>query len=207
MKRNKFIPALVRLSELLFKILPIFFWGFLIFGFDEPYIAVITIISALIHECGHIFYILIRKGRSLSIRGVAWGFRIRKEAMLSYNEEITLYLSGPLANIIAFVCLSFLAPVLSDRLWLFAIINLATALSNLLPIEGYDGYGAILAALNKRDTSGKYALALRNLSSALTFLFCIFSLYLIDRHNGGYWIFAIFFISMLERIKKGVCEP
>ena len=45
------IKILKTLSE---SILPIFFWVLMIFGMDVPYIAILTIIAAVIHEIGHI---------------------------------------------------------------------------------------------------------------------------------------------------------
>ena len=184
----------------LIEVLPAFFWAFLIFGFDEPYMAVLSIISALIHEGGHILSIMLRRGR-LTLRGVLSGFRIRSRGVVTYEEEMLTYLAGPLANIVAFVILSLLSILAGDWAAMAAVINLVTAMSNLLPIEGYDGYGILRAFLRKREC-GEWALRLiGRVSSGLVFFFCVFSLYLIDRTGGGYWIFALFFTSMIKCIK------
>lgn len=186
------------------SILPAFFWLFLIFGFDEPLMAVMTIISAIIHETGHIGYILIKKRIKPSIRGVISGFRIKTTATFSYEEEMGMYLSGPAFNLAAFVLLSFLAIPFGSSLALCAIINLATALSNLLPIDGYDGYGALAAAINIKNVRDESIGRLYLISSALTVILCIISLYFIDRQGEGYWIFIIFFISMIKCINKSI---
>lgn len=192
---------LFRIIKMLESILPAFFWGFLIFGFEEPYMAMLSIIAAIIHEGGHIFSIMLRRGRPM-LRGVISGFRIRSGGVVTYREELLTYLAGPLANLVAFIVLSLLSLLFGEWAAMAAVINLITALSNLLPIEGYDGYGILRTYIHMRE-SGEWALRLmERISSALIFILCIFSLYLIDRMGGGYWIFAVFFVSMIKCIRN-----
>jgi Zn-dependent protease len=202
MQNNDKVYIIRRISDLLGSLGSIIFWLALIFGFEEPSMAFATVIAAIIHEMGHILY-LRRVSKSGCLRGALSGFRIKPKQNLSYHEELWLYLSGPLANIIA----AFL-------IWIFSIIsgcdavgytvaNLITALSNLLPIEEYDGYGALRAII--RAYSGNpmaWERLLGAFSFALIFILSIFSLYLIDRFGGGYWIFAIFFASMLKKMSQ-----
>ena len=206
MNRTPKSKALIRAMNKTFIVLPIFFWLFLIFGFDEPSMALWTIIAAVIHESGHIIYIISKKKLRLNIRGVLSGFRIKTAASLSYDEEIRMYLSGPLANLVFFVLFSILSCYLYKDFGFAAIINLATALSNLLPIDGYDGYHALMTLIQKHDFGDRLINALSRISSAIIFLFAVFSLYFIDRQNGGYWIFLIFFSSMIKCIRKSVGE-
>ncbi|MBQ7326006.1 MAG: hypothetical protein IJW93_00830 [Clostridia bacterium] len=191
---------LFKAIKMLEGVLPAFFWAFLIFGFEEPYMALLSIIAAIIHEGGHIFSIMLRRGRPM-LRGVISGFRIRSGGVVTYREELLTYLAGPLANLVAFIVLSLLSLLFGEWAAMAAVINLITALSNLLPIEGYDGYGMLRTYLQMREC-GAWALHLvKKISSALIFILCIFSLYLIDRMGGGYWIFAVFFVSMIKCIK------
>lgn len=187
-------------------VLPIFFWLFLIFGFEEPKMALMTITAAMLHELGHIGYMFLFLRQKPSIRGVMNGMKLRSASSLSYDEEIGLYLSGAMVNLFLFVTFSFAAPILKVDSWTFALINLATAFSNLLPIEGYDGYGTLMAIIRKKHECQPIEKALSRLSSALIFIFCIISLYFIDRQSGGYWIFAVFFVSMIKCIKKALGE-
>lgn len=201
MKRIK-SKRIVCVSKKLLAILPMFFWLILIFGFDEAEMALITLSAALLHEMGHIGYLLISKKITPSIRGVVSGFRIKTSALLSYSEEQAFYLAGPLMNLAMFVFASFLSQAFG-RLWsVIAMVNLVSALSNLLPIEGYDGYGIIRTALQRNENSELGLKILSLFSTSLIFLLCIFSLYIINKFNGGYWIFFIFFISMVKRIKE-----
>lgn len=190
----------MKILNFLISILPPLFWGLIIFGFEEPYIAILSIISALIHECGHIIFM----ERAGCMRGVLSGFRIKAASMVTYRQKILGYLGGPLANIILSVALiPFLA---SQYLRMLAILNLATATSNLLPIEGYDGYGIIKTILESRECPSIAFSILSYVSGGLVLCFTLFSLYLMDRVGGGYWIFAIFFSFLVKIIDRGVSK-
>lgn len=206
MNTSKKHKGIIRVLNKISAILPAFFWVFIIFGFDEPSMAITTTIAAIIHEAGHLIYIILKKRLRPNIRGVLSGFRIKTASSLSYDEEIGVYLSGPIANIIFFVLCSFLSFLFGKNMTFAAIINLATALSNLLPIDGYDGYHALMTFIRKNEFGDSMTYALSNISSALIFFFAILSLYFIDRQNGGYWIFLIFFGSMIKCIKKSLGE-
>ena len=196
---------LLNLSTKLCEVLPVFFWAFLIFGFEEAEVAITTIICALIHECGHLWCILFQNG-SASLGGVIFGFRIKAKKLKSYNQEISVYLCGPLANLVIAFVFYLLTPNLGEPAITVATLNLATALSNLLPIKGYDGYGILRAVIMKSGHHDRLMVIIDYLSSLLTFLLCIFSLYLVDRQGGGYWIFALFFFSMIKSIRSDLGE-
>ena len=87
-------------------------------------------------------------------------------------------------------------------LYSFAIINLLTALSNLLPARGYDGYRIMystLALLSNAERSARFMHAISLFFSA----FVVFlSLGLIMIFDSGYWIFVIFFISLIGELTK-----
>ena len=180
------------------SILPIIFWLSLIFGFDAPYIAILTIISAVVHELGHCTAIYLTTGIGGRVKGHSSGLRIRRNEALSYRKEIIILLAGPLVNLGLFAILIPFGRA-HGYIGTFAIINLATGVSNLLPFEGYDGYGAICEALRslgrpelvKRLESFSFVL-----STGITFI----SLYLIERFGEGYWIFGLFFFAVLSKL-------
>ncbi len=185
------------------QVLPVFFWGFLIFSFEEPMLAIITIVAAIVHEGGHIFCILWQRGK-INLRGVLSGFRIKSGGVTTYRGEILTYLSGPLANLILATLSALFIPTCGDVAAYISLTNFATALSNLLPIKGYDGYGILRAVLQKYELSERVLHLSECLSGGATFLFCLISLYLIDRIGGGYWIFAVFFFSMIGCINDDI---
>ena len=190
---------------LLEKMLPLAFWVVLMFGFDEPYIAILTILAAFIHEGGHLIITLpFSTKRSRAIKNEIAGFRI-KTNRLSYKEELLAALGGPLANLAAGLIFFYL-PLKSEfgeYSYTFAVLNVMTMASNLLPIESYDGHRALSAVLclifgdSLRVYSFLYWLSFI-FSSVMTFI----SLYIMLRIGEGYWIFAVFFSVMLSAVIK-----
>ena len=181
------------------KFLAVTFWSLTLFGFDLVYIGVLTVIAALIHEMGHIGAMLIlNKSVSSAPSGRVYGFRI-KTGVLSYKQEIIVSMAGPFVNIL----FSILFFNKNDYLSSFALINLMTATSNLLPIENYDGYRALYATVSlaskKEDLAAR---VLPKLSFVFSALICFISLYMMLTLGEGYWIFAIFLSSLISFIEK-----
>ena len=198
--KNSTRYRIIEVADLLSgSILPIIFWMSLIFGFDTPYIAVLTVISAVLHEIGHgVSISLLTKGKA-SIRGHASGFRIRQDEFIAYPRQIAILLSGPLVNIIIFLLTLPFGNALSGYIRVLGYVNLATGLSNLLPLEGYDGYGAICMLLHQRDAQHLMK-QLEMFSFLLSILITFAALYLIDVFGEGYWIFGLFFFTVLSKL-------
>ena len=182
----------------------VLFWLLLIFAFESPREGCMTIIAAVIHESGHVLYTLLRLKRPSAPYGALSGLRIKRVGILSYGEEISLYLSGPLANLIGAILVTPLIGLTPDFAKDFAVINLLTMVSNLLPIEGYAGYGAISAIAEAIGKGEILSVILQRLSFCFTVLMMLISLYLMYYLNGGYWIYAIFMLSALSFIKKSL---
>ncbi len=189
------------IKKFFLKLFPMVFWILIIFSFDAPAICILTITSALLHELGHIFaYTLIKRGSGLSLRGVLYGLKLHTGATLSYSEQIIVTLSGPLSNILLFLfALPFIG--ISEYLFIFGIINLFCAISSLLPIRGYDGYGIIHAHLSYRWGT-RYLNLLDTVSLLLSALITLISLLALFIIGEGYWIFAVFFIQLVKEILK-----
>lgn len=193
----------MKLALFLSKILPLLFWILLMLGFDSVCIAVLTLLSALIHECGHLIAASSKKKVGLPQAHIS-GFRIKVSDM-SYKEELIVAAAGPLINVLLWGILLFLGKTAAHRdyLYTFGIINLLTAFSNLLPIEGYDGYKILscVGALLSDDAS-----ACEKILSGFSFVFssimCFLSLYLILKLGEGYWLFIVFFSVTLSAIAK-----
>ncbi len=185
----------------------VIFWTLIIFGFEAPYAAVLTLISALTHELGHITAIaVISKGRPRVPHGSLNGLRISVYPS-SYKEEMIVAASGPLFNIALFLLLSALekgacgasAAYLSD----FAILNLMTGLSNLFPLEEYDGYRIIRAFLLLifKDFTRPIRI-LEEISFIISAVSAFFILYLMLKIGEGYWFFAVLLTLILSFIAK-----
>ncbi len=194
------MKALVLIKGLANKALPLLFWISLIFGFDLPYISILTVLSAVVHEIGHITPLIYFGGLSLPVPTLK-GFLISSNHSQSYNERIICALGGPVSNIILFLILFIFTEGKSSYLSTFAWISLATGLSNLLPLEGYDGYNILNELFLLYECHGAQ-LWLWRISFLLLSSLTLLSLCLIDRLGSGYWFFALFFLSCLEKIKN-----
>ena len=191
---------IIELLELLCgSVLPIIFWLSLIFGFDTPYIAILTVICALCHELGHCIAISIASDRKSSLRGHASGFRIKRCERLSYGKEIFILLAGPGVNILVYIITLPFRGAFDGYIRIFGTLNLVTGISNLLPVEGYDGYGALneLFAYTGRISMQK---ALDLFSFVFSVCVTFVSLYLIERFSEGYWIFGLFFFMTVSKL-------
>ena len=175
------------------NLLSFFFWFLLMVAFSDIKIALQTVSAALLHELGHIFaLILLKKNFSLP-RLVTSGMRIKTHSSLSYKEEIFICAAGPFVNIFLFFV--FLPHGIE-----FAIINLATAVSNLLPLTEYDGYKIISDTISLFSDAEKSRNVMPEITVAVSSVAVFLSLFLILRLDGGYWIFAIFFTVLVREI-------
>ena len=197
---NEFRLFLSSLTRKISLLLSLVFWIAIIFSFDETDLAVLTVSAIFLHELGHITYAWIISGKLCMPRPSTYGFKLRTERILTYKEETLLYISGPLANIFVFVALYPLAKNGHEYLLKFSVINLLTALSNLLPIDGYDGFG-IIRAMTSALLPYRTAYIICNLVSFVcSFCICTVSLYIIDRTGGNFWFFGIFFSSFISKL-------
>ena len=201
MRTDRKHPIMSFFESLTESILPLIFWVFLIFGFDVPYIAILTIISALLHEMGHVLAISYFCGQYEIPQGRLSGFRINRTKSFSYKNECAVLAAGPMANLLTFALTLPFGYMLDGYVMIFGFVNLATALSNLIPVEGYDGYGILEQILASQNMTGGLRV-LEGISFMISVLATFFSLYLIDKADSGYWIFAIFFTMMISKLKK-----
>ena len=202
MHYNEFKRISESTLEFFLSVFPILFWIFIIFSFDSPRNACLYLFCAFIHESGHLLTACLFNGKIKSIKYVLNGIKLSTKTQGSYTQEFFLYVSGAFANIVAcLLALPFSAIVNSYD---FVMLNIATATSNLLPIEGYDGYGAIKCILEKNNSSSQSFAILECISSLLIFALCVTALYLIDRCGEGYWIFLVLLIKKLSKTLKKV---
>ena len=180
------------------EILPILFWILVLFGFDKPYIAVLTLLVALLHEVGHYIAFLVLKCDTGMPLGHISGFRFRQKANTSYAKSILIYGSGAAMN---FLVSTAVLPLCHGNRYLavFVLIGYATAVSNLLPIKGYDGYNILADFLGSRGCDTGLRI-LSWVSFAICVVFTFTALYLMYYRNGGYWVYGMFMLMLLGEI-------
>ncbi len=194
--------SLIIIIDKLLSLLSMVFLLLLIFGFGDFTVTVITLIAAFFHELGHVF-----SGYIFSVRcklSVHFnGFRLKPSALISYKKTLIVALCGPLANFTLCVILLPFLSLGSELIYTAIAINALTAISNLMPIKGYDGYKIINSLLSDSRLQRAGALVLDALSDILSILICFFSLFLMLALNTGYWSYVIFFTNMSKTVLKG----
>lgn len=128
--------------------------------------------AAFIHECGHVFAMILKKCHPSQIHFRAFSIDIMdtSETKRGYGSDFFILFAGPLANLISAIFLSFFCNLFQiSFLQFFVYANMFLAIFNLLPIESLDG-GQIVLNLLLRKFEIKTA-------EKVTFLLSIFTLF------------------------------
>ncbi len=104
---------------------------------DTQHLLPIALCAAAAHELGHLAAIRVVGGRISAFRLSAAGAELRLEGTLSYGRELLCALAGPMVNL----ALAFAASRLGAMV--FAGMNLALGVFNLLPLGALDGGKAL----------------------------------------------------------------
>ena len=120
------------------------------FAVDASVYAPLVVLSAALHEAGHLFALHRLGVRVEQIRFHPFGIEITAPGLFSlpYRDELCVAAAGPIANLLCACCTVILVFLFGDFAGaLFLVVcNLALAGLNLMPVDDLDG-GRILAAL------------------------------------------------------------
>ncbi len=165
--------------------------------FDKTGSVMQCILSGILHEAGHLTFLLILKEKPHRICITPFGMRIERKGAHphSFMKEALCAFAGPIVNIILFIVF---------RKDYFGKINLTIALLNLLPSEPLDG-GKILENLLKIRLSSEKAEKITLIISCVS-VFPVavlgFIILLKSRYNFSLLLisfYMIFFIAMKKR--------
>lgn len=191
-----------RISVKAVNILPVIFWLCLIYSFDGIMGANATVLAMIIHESGHILCYFAISGELHLPRGDISGLRIEKNELRNYRQDILIYSAGIAFNLLATIAVLIMRLPQSDFKTVFITVNIATAISNMLPIEGYDGH-RIIDALLSYFNAGKWAYGiLEGISFVIVFLMCLIALFTVYTFGNGYWILGVFLFAVIGKLKK-----
>jgi len=123
---------------------------------------VLCFISALIHECGHLFAMYCFSIKPDSIKLRLFDIVINADTNKAFIPELIITLSGPMFNFVAAFVFFFFSKTLF-------VINLVIGVFNLLPIDTFDG-GHALSLLLSLKFSFK---TVRATIKTLTFVFLV----------------------------------
>ena len=190
-------------------VLSLFFVILIIFSFDEPLYAIMTLLAALIHELGHVLPMLFSKKISLDLpHGQIDGFRILLRNHLSYKEELLVLSLGPLANLFSALIFYLIGLFFGEYYTLFSFFNLITMLSNLLPLGEYDGYKIARCIIQMCGEGADLKIRhLNRISFMLCALLTFFSLYFILKLGSGYWIFSLLVFELIKHTERSTFSP
>lgn len=169
------------------------FWFVLMLSFSGAEMTFLTLLCAIVHEVGHMLVLLFLNKDFSFPKAVTSGFRIKTNSELSYRDEILVALGGPAINLVLFLSLISFMPTL-------AVINLVTAISNLLPLKDFDGYKIIYDLISLFIGCQASERVMPHITVAVSAVMVFLSLFMIMASNGGYWIFFIFFIVLIKQI-------
>lgn len=134
-----------------------------------------SVLSSMIHECGHLFFMCILDEKPSKIEFMLFGMRIsRSESRsASYKNEILIALGGIIFNCICSVLL-FTAFKISGKsdLLIISLVNIIVAAVNSFPVPSLDLGRAIRYYLEYNEINESYFTVI---SYAVTFLFAFFS--------------------------------
>ncbi len=126
-----------------------FVWALFAILSDTSVYTLSVILSAALHEAGHIFALSVCREKPGKICIYPFGVDMKCSlSRLSYKQELFVLLSGAGANFISAV-LSFAVCVFSyNRISLFIVFcNAFLGITNLFPVSGLDGGRALYALL------------------------------------------------------------
>ena len=124
--------------------------------------------AILLHECGHLFGLVLAKAHIRKARLSPFGITLSHSPLCSELAAFTVAALGPIAGVIGYIVLHY-----SNSLPLFSKISLALSLFNLLPIRSLDG-GRMLHALASALTPPHTAEAITRRISHTALLFLWF---------------------------------
>ena len=171
---------------------------------DKTGLMLFGLLSAMIHEFGHIFFIKFSKKRINKIVFHLGGIIIDCKGIVSYKNEFLISLGGCLFNLIALVIsLSFYSINHNQVILLFGATNFALLIFNLIPIEGLDGLDLIRYLLLTTFCVEKAKLYCKIISLiSITILFLITIILFVNQQNISLFVCLLYLIILMLIFKK-----
>lgn len=162
----------------------------------------IIIISALLHEAGHLVSLFLTKTEIRAVYLNVFGMKIVRgiSPRVNYRNDCKSALMGPCINLLIFVLFLTLFFCLGYPLLLqIALVNLFLALFNLLPIFCLDGGSALYSFLAIRKPPHRAHRIVKRVSFVFVVPIIIFGVFqLFDtRYNFTFLIVGLYLITLL----------
>ena len=165
------------------RLWPALAWGIPLLLLLQPTEWLLLLSAVLSHEGGHLFGFWLMGEPHPTLSAVAAGLTLSPRRQLSYKSEAVIALLGPLANLA--VGLPLLLFGKGEGALTLGLVQLMTALCNLLPFSGCDGGRALLAALSLL-LPPRVADGILSVLSGTALFFLLFALlFLLNSEGGG----------------------
>ena len=174
-----------------------------IISLNAPSNVLVTVISSLLHEFGHLLIMTSVGNKTKAVRFEITGMNIirQPDLKISTKNEILIALGGPLVNFISFlISVIILCFYENKNILTFACINLILMIFNLLPIKRLDGGLALYYILSQKYENLTCTKILKITSVFFIAFIYIWGIYAFvsSRYNISLIIIAIFLtLSML----------
>ena len=175
-----------------------------VIAMNSPFNDIITIISSLLHETGHLVMMCSLNNYPQCVQFEITGMNIKRQpsVKISTKNEIFIALAGPLANaftlLLSCVLLCFFQ---NENIFTIACVNLILMTFNLLPIKRLDGGMALYFLLSKKFSSDICGKVLKITSIIFIIILYIWGIYVFisTNYNISVLIIAIFLtLSLLD---------
>lgn len=174
-----------------------------IISLNAPSNVLVTVISSLLHETGHLLIMTSVGNKPQSVRFEITGMNIIRQPdfKISTKNEILIALGGPFINLICFLLsVIILCFYENENILTFGCINLILMIFNLLPIKKLDGGMALYYILSQKYDNLTCTKILKITSVFFITLIYIWGIYafISSKYNISLIIIAIFLtLSML----------
>ena len=169
---------------------------------DDSGFVIYGLLAAIIHECGHMLAMLIKKcePREITLRAFDINIIDKSRIKRSYNDDLFILIAGPLFNIIfSFVLFFVYRFYVFNFLIKLIFFNLFIGIFNILPIESLDG-GQIFFNLLCRKLSIKISEKFIILTSFMILMpIAVFGFYILikSKYNFSLLLLSCYLMGIL----------
>ncbi len=168
-----------------------------VIAINSPFNVLITILSSLLHETGHLIVMCSLNNYPQCVRLEITGMNIKRQpsVKISTKNEIFIALGGPFVNaVVFFISCVLLCFFQSEKISTIACVNLILMTFNLLPVKKLDGGMALYFLLSKKYDNHICSKVLKTTSTIFIILIYIWGIYVFvsTNYNISVLIIAIF---------------
>lgn len=164
---------------------------------DRTGLALYTLIAVALHEAAHLFAMYISDCAPVSVRLIPASVQIVRKPFVPDKKTVGIALSGPAANLcVGLTALLNNALYGNEKVFLFAVINMALGIFNLLPVCGLDGGTVFKLLLSKKIPPYKAETALRMITALFGAAALMAGIYFYTKKtvNLSFFITALYFL-------------